>query len=279
MLKTRVVTALALLAGFLAMLFLLPFFGWLAFSSLVAGAGAWEWGGLLKLTAVRRKIYAGTASLVCALLGWSIFDIGSGHLRAAPLLIGLFTLAGLFWLLAVPAWLNLKWPIAAGPAGLLAGWVVLIPACLALMQLRVANPFLLLAAMAFVWLADIAAYFSGRAFGKHKLAPLISPGKTWEGVAGAGLALAIYSLIVAGIAGLMPSTTAAVLAMLALLECLLGVSILGDLFESLAKRQAGVKDSGSILPGHGGVLDRIDSLTSTLPLCGLALLAWEGKLP
>lgn len=278
MLKTRVVTALALLAGFLAMLFLLPFSGWLAFSSFVAGVGAWEWGGLLKLTDVRRKAYAGTALLACGLLGWGIFDIGSGQLRATPLLIGMFALGGLFWLLIVPAWLSRKWPIASGP-GLLAGWVVLIPACLALMQLRVANPFLLLAVMAFVWLADIAAYFSGRAFGKHKLAPLISPGKTWEGVAGAAIALAIYSLIVAGVAGLMPATAAAALATLALLECLLGVSILGDLFESLAKRQAGVKDSGSMLPGHGGVLDRIDSLTSTLPLCGLALLAWGGRLP
>lgn len=260
------------------MLFLLPFPGWLIFSSFVAGAGAWEWGGLLKLTEVRRRFYAGAALLACALLGWSIFDIGSGRIRAPALLIGIFALASLFWLVAVPAWLSRKWPITTGPAGLLAGGAVLIPACLALMQLRTASPILLLAVMAFVWLADIAAYFSGRAFGKHKLAPMISPGKTWEGVAGAGIALAIYSFLVAWIAGLMPATLASALALLAALEVLMGVSVLGDLFESLAKRQAGIKDSGSILPGHGGVLDRIDSLTSTLPLFGLALLAWEGNL-
>jgi phosphatidate cytidylyltransferase len=278
MLKTRVVTALALLAGFLAMLFLLPFSGWLLFASCVAGAGAWEWGGLLKLSGIRRGTYAGAAFLLCALLGWGIFDVGTGQTLDVPLLIVLLTLAGLFWLLAVPAWLIRKWSIAASPAGLVAGWVVLIPACLALMQLRVASPLLLLAVMAFVWLADIAAYFSGRAFGKHKLAPQISPGKTWEGAAGAAVALVVYCLIVASAASLVPSSPAILLGALVLLECLLAVSILGDLFESLAKRQAGVKDSGSLLPGHGGVLDRIDSLTSALPMCGLALLAWEGRL-
>jgi phosphatidate cytidylyltransferase len=277
MLKARVVTALLLLAGFLAALFLLPFAGWLVFASLIAGLGGWEWSGLIALNSLWRKVYAGIAFSACALLGLTIFDAGSGQLRdLMPILIG-YALAAGFWLLMVPLWLRTKWR-AAGLSGIIVGMIVLIPACLALMQLRVASPILLLAAMAFVWLADIAAYFTGKAFGRHKLAPSISPGKSWEGVAGAAVLVLPYGLIAGWVAGALPSSAGAFLMLLAAFECLLAISILGDLFESLAKRQAGVKDSGTVLPGHGGVLDRIDSLTSTLPLLGLALLAWEGRL-
>ncbi|MBI4987467.1 MAG: phosphatidate cytidylyltransferase [Rhodocyclales bacterium] len=279
MLKARVVTALLLLAGFLAMLFLLPFFGWLLFSGAVAGLGAWEWGGLVKLGTFGRRVYAFASMIFCAVLGGIVFDTGTGAIRQATLLTSIFIFAGAFWLVAVPVWLKAKWPTSARIPGMLAGGIVLIPACLALMQLRVFAPLFLLAAMASVWVADISAYLCGRAFGRHKLAPAISPGKTWEGAAGAVVGVLIYGMAAAWAFGRMPNTSGAWFLFSMALVVLTAVSILGDLFESLAKRQAGVKDSGAILPGHGGALDRIDSLTSTLPLVGLAMLFWEGQVP
>jgi phosphatidate cytidylyltransferase len=277
MLKARVVTALLLLGGFLAALFLLPFAGWLLVVSLVAGLGAWEWAGLLRLAGSLRKVYAAMAFLLCALLGWLAFDVATGRMLQPGILMTIFALAGLFWLMLVPFWLRARWPIGKGP-GALVGLIVLMPPCLALMQIKAASPLWLLAAMGFVWLADIAAYFSGKAYGRHKLAPFISPGKSWEGVAGAAILVVPYGLLVAWAAGILPGSAATLLALLFALEVLLAVSILGDLFESMAKRQANLKDSGVLLPGHGGVLDRIDSLTSTLPLIGLALLLGEAKL-
>jgi phosphatidate cytidylyltransferase len=132
---------------------------------------------------------------------------------------------------------------------------------------------LLLAMMAIVWIADTAAYFTGRRFGRRKLAPSISPGKTWEGVYGALAAVAIYALLLLSLAAAAGSTrpldaiAAAIWVALTLL--LTGLSIIGDLFESQLKRQRGVKDSGAILPGHGGVLDRIDALTAAMPPAAL----------
>jgi phosphatidate cytidylyltransferase len=117
-----------------------------------------------------------------------------------------------------------------------------------------------------VWTADIAAYFAGHAFGRHKLAPLISPGKTWEGVIGALAAVALYWSV---ITWFVPDFAGQLPAGLLWAAVLTAVSIQGDLFESWMKRLAGVKDSGSLLPGHGGLLDRIDALTSTLPLAAL----------
>ena len=129
---------------------------------------------------------------------------------------------------------------------------------------------LLLAAMAAVWTADIAAYFAGRAFGRHRLAPQISPGKTWEGALGAAIAVVAYGLSILFWQARVPNGSAgALFGVVTGLIILTGISIAGDLLESLLKRQAGVKDSGRLLPGHGGILDRIDSLASVLPLVGL----------
>lgn len=135
----------------------------------------------------------------------------------------------------------------------------LFPTWLALVSMRGISPWLLLVVMAAVWIADSTAYFAGRRFGKHKLAPQISPGKTWEGVLGAWLGVSLYGVILCYSLSLSYWTIVGLLGITVL-------SIMGDLLESLVKRQAGVKDSGSLLPGHGGVLDRIDGLTSTLPL-------------
>ena len=125
-----------------------------------------------------------------------------------------------------------------------------------------------------IWISDTAAYFAGRALGKHKLAPNISPGKTWEGVAGAVVAVSIYALIWARVAGEAGHTKF----LMPLLLILAIMGIIGDLFESLIKRHAGLKDSGNILPGHGGILDRIDALTSTLPIAVLPLLFLQSEL-
>lgn len=277
MLKARVATALLLLAGLLAMLFLSPFMGWMLFAVLVAGIGAWEWGGLLRMGVSGRRVYALISAVLCAALGWIVLDISTGAVRQATLLIAIFSLAAVFWLMVVPFWLRAKWPSAARIPGVLAGFVVLIPACLALMQLRSFAPLFLLAVMASIWVADISAYACGRAFGRHKLAPMISPGKTWEGVAGAVAGVLLYGVAVACAAGRLPASSAGWAVFSLALLVLTAVSILGDLFESLVKRQAGVKDSGALLPGHGGALDRIDSLTSTLPLVGLAVLVWDGR--
>ncbi len=132
-----------------------------------------------------------------------------------------------------------------------------------------------------VWVADIAAYFAGKRFGRHKLAPAISPGKTWEGVVGALAGVAVYGCLLAWIADKQATPISnlfagsAVLVIAALLV-LAALSVVGDLFESWMKRGAGLKDSSALLPGHGGILDRIDSLTSTLPLAAFALLVYVG---
>ncbi len=155
----------------------------------------------------------------------------------------------------------------------LTGVVVLIGAWAAVVQLQARGPWVVLAAMAIVWIADTAAYFSGRAFGRRKLAPAISPGKTWEGVYGALAAVALYAVVVtqfaegAGYRSELSVAAAAIWIAMALGLVLLSVA--GDLFESLLKRHAGVKDSGTILPGHGGVLDRIDALLSAMPAAAL----------
>lgn len=158
---------------------------------------------------------------------------------------------------------------------MLVGWIVLLPTCLALYQLRIISPVLLLGTMGVIWISDTAAYFTGRSLGKHKLAPEISPNKTWEGVAGAVVAVLLYGLV-----WIMMDVGKEnlVFVLLPLLVAMAALGIIGDLYESLLKRQAGVKDSGNILPGHGGILDRIDALTSTLPFATLVILFYLSEL-
>jgi phosphatidate cytidylyltransferase len=257
MFKARVVTALFLLAGFLAVLFLLPATAAGLVFALVAALGGWEWAGLMQAP-MRGRIAFGALVFGLCLLFWTSPEQGF------PLLWGL---SAAFWLLFAPLWMKWRWSTACATVGL----VVLLPTWAALVALHARGPELLLAVMALVWVADIAAYSAGRAFGKHKLAPAISPGKTWEGVAGAVLGVLIYGFVVSRflpqLAGIGP------LALAGILLLLTALSIIGDLFESLAKRQVGIKDSSQLLPGHGGILDRIDSQTSTLPL--VALLFWS----
>lgn len=268
MLKQRIITAVFLLGFFLAALFWLPPLGWLLLASLVGSVAAWEWGGLVRIGTKLRGLFALFIGLACVGLG-----IVSGLAHSGPahpgLLVVVYCISAVFWLGISPFWLRSRWTMASPLAALALGLVVILPPALALAHLRQIGPVLLLFAMSLVWIADIAAYFSGRAFGRHKLAPAISPGKTWEGAAGALLAVVLFGVVVASLSGHAPQGAGRWLIGIFLLLLLTAISIVGDLFESLMKRQAGVKDSGTILPGHGGVLDRIDSLTSTLPLVGL----------
>jgi phosphatidate cytidylyltransferase len=256
MLKARVVTALFLVAGFAAVLFFLPTWAASLMFSVVAALAGWEWAGLLKARAGARYLFGGLIFVACLVLQMQPAGF--------PLL---WIVAALFWLMVMPFWLKRRW--APGPAGYMTGLVLLLPTWAALVDLHGRSPWLLLAVMALVWVADIAAYFAGRAFGKHKLAPAISPGKTWEGVAGAVLGVIAYGIAVSGFLPQTQEIGKPILA--ASLLFLTGLSIAGDLFESMIKRQAGMKDSSQLLPGHGGILDRIDSQTSTLPLVALCL--------
>lgn len=255
MLKARVVTALFLVAGFLAVLFLLPPRAAGVVFAMVAALAGWEWAGLMQAPARGRVVYALLVFGLC-LLFWT------SPAEGFPLLWGLSVL---FWMAFAPLWMRRQWSTACATLGL----VVLVPTWAALVALHERSPLLLLAVMALVWVADIAAYFTGRAFGKHKLAPAISPGKTWEGVAGAVVGVLVYGMVVAPFLPVVQNLDRFVLAGCLLL--LTALSIAGDLFESLAKRQADMKDSSRLLPGHGGILDRIDSLTSTLPVVALGL--------
>lgn len=261
MLRARVVTALLLLAGFLVVLFLLPVWAAGVFFAAASGVAGWEWAGMLKMNEVQRRSFAAFVAAAC--LGCSLFR------PVWPLLWGG---AAVFWLLVVPLWFNQGWILSRGVWSMVVGLILLLPTWAALMALLQRGPGWLFAAMAAVWVADIAAYFAGRAFGRIRLAPSISPGKTREGAYGAGLAVVLYAVGAALVAGIALPTSASewLIAVLGL-WLLTGVSILGDLFESMAKRAAGIKDSSNLLPGHGGVLDRIDSLTSALPLVALFL--------
>lgn len=278
MLKMRVVTAAILLGLFLFALFCLPALGWAIFASLIVALAAWEWGGLLVWPPLKRLFLGGGFFLLCMLIVLMqprSFGLMVGFDKSAWQLGRWFYIpAAAFWIIGAPLWMRRRWtlsfPEKSALLGVLVGMLVLLPAWLALIQLRQISWLALLAAMALVWLADSAAYFVGRAFGRNKLAPAISPGKTWEGAIGAGLAVAVCGV---ALAGYLPARIAANPALLVLLLFgLTAISIAGDLFESMLKRQAGLKDSSSILPGHGGILDRIDSLTSTLPIVALIWL-------
>ena len=191
-----------------------------------------------------------------------------------------FAIGAAFWLIAAPVWLMRLWRPAVGWVNALAGWIVVFPAWFALLFLRDVSPWLLLTFAAIVWVADIAAYFVGKRFGKNKLAAEISPGKTVEGAIGGIIGVAAYfllwqSLVANSFIGShvwAQELRSNLVALFAFFLLLAFSSIIGDLFESWMKRGAGMKDSSSLLPGHGGILDRIDALTSTLPLAGVYVL-------
>ncbi len=274
MLKQRVLTAIVLVAALLAGLFLLPQVGWVVLVTLVAAGAAWEWAGMNRFDAWRRPAFTLLAVMVFLALSFA-GGLASDEPATHGVILAAYGMSALFWIVFVPNWLRRRWSIDRG-VGVVVGLVVIVPPALALAHLRQFDPFLPLAAMSLVWVADIAAYFSGRSFGRHKLAPTISPGKTWEGAGGAVIGVLAFGLAMWFVFRPEALATYSALLVTVFLVVLTAVSIEGDLFESMLKRQAGIKDSGSILPGHGGILDRIDSLTSTLPLVGL-MVFWVAR--
>jgi phosphatidate cytidylyltransferase len=273
MLSTRIATALVLIPLVLAALFALPALGWAVVALAFVAVGAFEWARLAGCDARQAGAYAAVVIAWGVLL--LVLPAAEFGVRGWPSAV-LFALCGsalVFWLAVAPGWLRTNARPASSVALCAIGLVVLIGAWAAVVQLQARSPWLVLAALAIVWVADTAAYFAGRALGRRKLAPAISPGKTWEGVYGGLAAVAIYALALvplaphAGYAGGFSVLAACSRVVLALAIAILSVE--GDLVESLLKRHAGVKDSGHLLPGHGGVLDRIDALLSAMPAAAL----------
>lgn len=267
MLKARILTVIVILPLFLSALFYLQDIFWVAFLLVLTVIGAREWSKLAQLSVRNTIVFMLLTVLVGGELLFLLRESVQTNAYSSDLL-WVYILSVVFWIVGAPLYLKQLYTIKNPFIWMLIGWIVLLPTCLALYQLRVISPLLLLGFMATIWISDSAAYFTGRSFGKHKLASTISPNKTWEGVAGALIAVLLYGL--AWDFWVTEETLVTTLIPLLIVMTILG--IIGDLYESLIKRHAGVKDSGNILPGHGGILDRIDALTSTLPLATLALL-------
>ncbi len=270
MLRQRVVTAVALLASLIAA----ALAGRVVLDAVIAlavGVAAFEW--LRLAQAPKGACIAAALAFALALLGMQAFGPGA----ADDTLQALSAAACAAWLLIALLVLRGARRGARVPHGIsmLLAFLLLGAAWFALMHLIDAGFVYLLSVLVIVWLADIAAYFAGRQWGKTRLAPAISPGKTWAGVGGAVAAVLAAAFLVAHFAPAVPALSTllqqrlAVAAALAVLAALVALSIVGDLFESLLKRQVGAKDSGGLLPGHGGVLDRIDALIAVLPAAAL----------
>lgn len=265
MLKQRIITAVILAAIVLSALFGLGREGFALLAAVFFLAAGWEWSGMTASLATPLRVLW-VASLAGLLFAVEWF-------RPAWIVwLALWWLPALALVVAYPKGANLwyhPWRMAV------LGWLLLVPSFEAVITIKangalgLVGPYALLLILVWVWAADIGAFFAGRAFGRHKLAPSVSPGKTLEGLAGGvGLSLLVMALVLwlAPVAGTFWKVLVLVLVTVL-------ASVLGDLFESMVKRQRGVKDSGTLLPGHGGMLDRIDSMTSALPVA-VALLYW-----
>ena len=261
MLRTRIITAAVLIGLLLIVILWLPPIATKIAMTVVVLAGACEWSAFLKLQRVPARL------LYVCVVGACL--AGLWQLTLAQPACVLLLIVALVWWVAALLWVVFAPRRAASWSAALAGLLALAPAWVALVRLRIDVPRgaqWLLFAMCLVWAADVGAYFAGRSFGRVKLAPLVSPGKTWEGVAG-GLAFAALVALWGSYWFGVP-----VLPFVPLCLGVVAFSIVGDLTESLLKRFAGLKDSGTLFPGHGGVMDRIDSLTSALPLLLLGLV-------
>ncbi|MBT8136404.1 MAG: phosphatidate cytidylyltransferase [Gammaproteobacteria bacterium] len=258
----RLVTALLAISAVAAVLFLTPRMAGAAFLGAIVLIGAWEWGGFLALPAGAKRVgYMLVVATGLTLAWWLAGD------SPMPLML----LAAVWWVAAFI--MVLRYPVSVPlPLVLLAGLLILVPGWLALAHLHVAyGPQWVMYFFVLIAAADSGAYFSGRAFGQTRLAPHVSPGKTWEGVIGGLLLVAVMAGAGAWWFG-MP-----LVFMLSLGIAVALISIVGDLTMSVFKRNAGLKDSGNLFPGHGGVLDRIDSMAAGAPLF-LIGLGWSQQL-
>ncbi|MDN6180383.1 MAG: phosphatidate cytidylyltransferase [Halomonas subglaciescola] len=265
MLKQRIITAAWLAPLVLAGLFGLEDGAFALFVAAIVLLGGWEWTNLAGVRNARRRglVVAGLAAVMLAL--WLA---GAAH-AVWPLWLGTLGWAlNLYWVSCYPE-ACAQW--RSTPRRLGIGLVVLVPCWVGFNVLRSGAPggTWLLFVLLLTWAADIGAYFAGRAFGRRRLAPGVSPGKSWEGVFGGMAATALLALGFAVWQSLGVPTTIALLVVTAGVTL---VSVLGDLLESMLKRQRRIKDSSALLPGHGGVLDRIDSLTAAVPVFALLYL-------
>lgn len=263
MLKQRILTALVLVPLVIWGIISLPS-TWLALLfGLFMIQGGWEWSRLMKMQVGGARL-AYVALVLSGMTGcWYLFTLGGEAWLALPVLSLFWWLMALVWVLSYPRTAS-RWshPVVQGLIGLL----VLLPTWVAVIGLHASSeqgPFLVMYMLSLIWVADSGAYFGGRRWGKRKLAAAVSPGKSWEGVFSALVLTGIYAVVAASLFSLGGSQWPA---FIALSVVTVMFSILGDLAESMFKRQAGVKDSGTLLPGHGGVLDRIDSITSAAPV-------------
>jgi phosphatidate cytidylyltransferase len=274
MLKTRVITAVVLLAILLPVLFFNYFPAFALVVTLFVAGAVWEGARLFGLSETGARV---AGFLGGVLFAYMLYAAQPGAARA------LFGVAALLWFIRYAPTLGMGLP----PLGGVANWTLAITfgfavfaAFFAIVGLYLHSPLYLLSVMVLVWIADIGAYFSGKAFGKRKLAPTISPGKSWEGAIGGAIAvlvIAVASVLLADAAAPWLQDTFSYklharfgwgLTLLILLVIVM-FSVIGDLFESALKRRIGFKDSSNLLPGHGGVLDRVDALIPVLPMAAL----------
>lgn len=268
MLKTRIITAVILGPLVLAaIIFLSPLY-FAVFTAVVLALGAWEWGDLAGLPPRSRVFFSGAVLLAFQAMWNFDVDVQRSLLHAAVVLWGI-----IFW------WIK-TYPDSAAMWGsttkrTFLGLFILSFAWLSLNLLKQDENgvFLIFLLLAMVWGADIGAYFSGRKWGDRKLAPQVSPGKTWAGVYGALVATVAVTFLMLLFSDYLDTADASSWLLFALLAVFITiVSIVGDLAESMIKRHRGVKDSGKLLPGHGGIMDRVDSLVAALPLYTIALI-------
>jgi phosphatidate cytidylyltransferase len=256
----RLLTVAVLLPVFLAALWFLPNAWWALLLLIVLLLAGREWARLAAFGKPAELRFQLLLTAGCVLLWFA-----GGRGEAALIERTLYAVSAAFWCVVAPLCLWRKCRIR-GLAALCVGLIMLLPAWLALTRMQ-HQPLELLLLLGVVWLADSAAYFCGVAFGRHKLAPAISPGKTWEGVVGAFAGVALYAWAL----GSVDNGKHGVKTVIVTCLVMTALGIIGDLFESLCKRQAGIKDSGKLLPGHGGILDRIDGLVAALPVAALML--------
>lgn len=267
MLKLRVITASALLFALaLAVVFASQSI-WVLIMLFITTLCAWEWGGLLAFDR-NQSILLALLHILLSGVFLSFFPAAVGFGSWSPSQASTwaeicFFMALILWGAIIPLIIYKKWQMNSF-FGVVLSFMVLFPAWIASCQSKMFGPLAMLFFIAILWISDSSAYFSGKRFGKRKLAPAISPGKTWEGVWGALIAVLIYASVIviftSGV-GTMPSF---LLIFFMLMAAIFGIE--GDLFESYLKRSVGIKDSSNLLPGHGGLLDRLDALLPVLPL-------------
>lgn len=275
MLKQRVITGLVLVTGLLGSLFFLSPASLTILFAVVLTYAAWEWGNLAGLAEISWRVIfvALIAGLLWVLMGWfqGVSLVDPSIVRKSSALVLCWWLVAFLLVKTYPktvkVWDYAFVQLAMGVVVLASAWFML-----AVLLSKPHGKYLLLLLIGIVALADIGAFFSGKFFGKHKLALHVSPGKTWEGVAGGVLAnVVLYVSLIVKLGP--PKEQWLPMGLLLLFPAL--ISVVGDLFESMLKRARGIKDSGCILPGHGGVLDRIDGLVAALPAFVLVLYTCE----